>query len=108
MAQAVGHCLNQWAALNVFAADGGVPIDNDASEREMRRIALNRRNSLFVGSERGGRTAAVLSSIPSACRRHDVDPRRHLTQLPANLPGTPLSQLDRWLPDHWKLNQPAM
>jgi hypothetical protein len=108
MAQAVGYCLNQWTALNVFAADGAVPIDNNVSEREMKRIVLNRKNSLFVGNERGGRTAAVLSSITSTCRRHGIDPQRYLTQLLANLPGTPVSQLDQWLPDRWKLNQSAV
>jgi hypothetical protein len=91
--------------LNVFAADGAVPIDNNVSEREMKRVVLNRKNSLFVGNERGGRTAAILSSLTSTCRRHDVDPQRYLTQLLTNLPGTPMSQLDAWLPDRWKLNQ---
>jgi len=107
MAQAVGYTLNQWAALNVFAADGSVPIDNNVSEREMKRVVLNRKNSLFVGNERGGRTAAILSSLTSTCRRHDVDPQPYLTQLLANLPATPMSQLDQWLPDRWKLIQAA-
>ena len=107
MAQAVGYALNQWAELNVFAADGAVPIDNNVSEREMKRVVLNRKNSLFVGNPRGGRTAAVLSSLASTCRRHDVDPQRYLTQLLTNLPATPLSQLDAWLPDRWKLNHAA-
>jgi len=93
------------AELNVFAADGAVPIDNNVSEREMKRVVLNRKNSLFVGNPRGGRTAAVLSSLTSTCRRHGVDPQRYLTQLLTNLPATPLSQLDAWLPDRWKLNQ---
>jgi len=105
MAQAINYALNQWAELNVFAADGAVPIDNNASEREMKRVVLNRKNSLFVGNPRGGRTAAVLSSLTSTCRRHDVDPQRYLTQLLTNLPTTPLSQLDAWLPDRWKVNR---
>jgi transposase len=105
MAQAIGYTLNQWTELNVFAADGAVPIDNNVSEREMKRVVLNRKNSLFVGNERGGRTAAILSSLTSTCRRHD---QRYLTQLLTNLPGTPLSQLDAWLPDRWKANRPAI
>jgi len=74
MAEAVGYALNQWNELNVFTTDGAVPIDNNTSEREMKRICLNRKNSLFVGNERGGQTAAILSSITSTCRRHNVDP----------------------------------
>ena len=69
----------------------------------MKRIVLNRKNSLFVGNERGVRTAAVLSGLTSTCRRHAIDPQRYLTQLLTNLPVTPVSQLDQWLPDKWKL-----
>jgi transposase len=102
MSEAVGYTLNQWTELNVFARDGAVPIDNNISEREMKRIVLNRKNSLFVGNERGGETAAILSSLTSTCRRHEIDPQRYLTQLLTNLPDTPMSELDRWLPDQWR------
>jgi transposase len=107
MSEAVGYVLNQWEELNVFTADGAVPLDNNASEREMKRIVLNRKNSLFVGNERGGQTAAILSSLTSTCRRHTIDPQRYLTQLLTNLPATPISQLSQWLPDRWKLREPS-
>jgi hypothetical protein len=42
---------------------------------------VNRKNSLFVGNARGGRTAAILASITSTCRRLDIDPQLYLTQL---------------------------
>ncbi len=119
MAQAIGYALNQWDELSVFVGVGGgspalrgpadfgaVPIDNNASEREMKRTVLNRKNSLFVGNERAGRTAAILSSLASTCRRHDIDPQRYLTQLLVGLPATPTSQLDRWLPHEWKRRDP--
>ena len=105
MAQAIGYVLNQWQPLTVFTTDGAVPIHNNLAEQQMKRIALGRKNYLFVGSERGGATAAILSSITSTCRRHEIDPQRYLTQLLANLPATPLSQLEQWLPDVWKRRQ---
>jgi len=74
MAEAINYALGQWQELNVFSTDGAVPIDNNVSEREMKRVVLNRKNSLFVGNPRGGRTSAILSSLTSTCRRHDVDP----------------------------------
>jgi len=107
MAEAVNYTLNQWNELNVFAGDGAVPIDNNVSERDVKRIVLNRKNSLFVGNERGGRTAAILSSITSTCKRHAIDPQRYLTQLLVNLPATPISQIEQWLPDRWKLRNPS-
>jgi transposase len=107
MAEAVNYALGQWEELNVFCSDGAVPIDNNVSEREMKRVVLNRKNSLFVGNPRGGRTAAILASLTSTCRRHDVDPQVYLTQLLVNLPAARMSDLAAWLPDEWKRRQAA-
>lgn len=38
MAEAVNYTLSQWMELNVFCSDGAVPIDNNISEREMKRV----------------------------------------------------------------------
>jgi transposase len=102
VADAVNYTLSQWEALTVFTADAAVPIDNNVSEREMKRIVLNRKNSLFVGNPRGGRTAAILASLTSSCRRHDMDPHLYFMQLLVNLPTWPSRDLDAWLPDRWK------
>jgi transposase len=102
MAEAVNYALGQWTELNVFCSDGAVSIDNNVSEREMKRVVLNRKNSLFVGNPRGGRTAAILASLTSTCRRHDIDPQLYLTQLLTNLSQVRKSELPNWLPDQWK------
>ena len=65
-------------------------------------MVLNRKNSLFVGNARGGRTAAILASLTSTCRRHDMDPQLYLTQLLMNLPAARMNELSVWLPDQWK------
>ncbi len=106
---AINYCINQWKPLTRFLADGAIPIHNNLAEQEMKRQALNRKNSLFVGNQRGGQTAAILSSFTSTCRRHGIDPQIYFTQLLTNLSTTPMSQLDQWLPDEWKRRQaPAL
>ena len=42
MAEAVNYALGYWEERNVFLTDGAVPIDNNVSEREMKRVVLNR------------------------------------------------------------------
>jgi transposase len=44
MAEAIHYALTQWQELNVFCSDGAVAIDNNASEREMKRVVLSRKN----------------------------------------------------------------
>ena len=97
MAEAVNYAVGQWTELNAFCS-AAVLIDNNISEREMKRVVLNRKNSLFVGNPRGGRTAAILASLTSTCRRHDVDPQLYLTRLLINFPAVQKSELAGWLP----------
>jgi len=104
MAEAINYALSRWQELNVFSTDGAVAIDNNVSEREMKRVILNRKNSLFVGNVRGGRTAAILAGLTSICR-HDIDLQLYFTQLLVNLPVTPDAELSAWLPNRWKLDQ---
>jgi hypothetical protein len=44
MTEAIDYALGQWQELKAFCADGAIPIDNNVSEREMKRVILNRKN----------------------------------------------------------------
>ncbi len=103
MADAVNYALNQWQAMTTFLVDAAVGLDNNLSEREMKRVVINRKNSLFVGNERGGRTMAILSSMTSTCRRLGIDSQLYLTQLITNMLVLKQEELDLWLPDVWNL-----
>jgi hypothetical protein len=50
----VRYALNQWTR---FLDDGELEIDNGATERANRPIAIGRGNWTFFGSENGGKTA---------------------------------------------------
>ena len=90
---ALRYCLNQWESLNVFTRDSAVRMDNNLAEQEMKRIALGRKNFLFVGAVRSGQTASILASMTSTCRRHEINAELYHTQLLANLPSTPITQV---------------
>jgi transposase len=63
--KAIDYSLKLWAALTRFLDDGRLCMSNNAAERELRAVAVGRRNWTFAGSE-GGRRAApsTLSSRP--------------------------------------------
>ncbi len=102
LAGACAYWLNHWAALTRFMEDGRLDIDNTAVEREFRSLALTRKNSLFVGSDRGGREAAVLHSLVRTCTQNDVDPVAYLTDVLGKVAsGWPKSRISELLPHRW-------
>jgi transposase len=107
MAEALGYALNNWAALMRYTEAGFLTIDNNVSEREMKRIAIGRKNWLSIGSPRGGRTAAVLFSCTSTCQRLGVEPWAYLQDVLTRLPTTPAGQLGDLLPDRWQRARPS-
>jgi hypothetical protein len=102
MAEAIGYALNNWAALVRYTDAGFLAIDNNVAEREMKRVAIGRKNWLRVGSPRGGQTAAVLFSFTSTCQRLGVEPWAYLQDVLTRLPATPSGQLGDLLADHWQ------
>jgi len=101
MGQAIGYALSNWTALCRYTEAGFLAIDNNASERALRGIAIGRKNWLFCGSDNGGRTAAVLASVLVSCRRHGLDPFVYLRDVLTRLPAHPADRLDDFLPDRW-------
>lgn len=79
--QAIGYALNQWQALNRYLEDGRLAIDNNLVERQIRGVAVGRKNWLFAGSDEGAKRAAVLYSIISTCALHGVEPWAYLSDV---------------------------
>jgi len=102
MGEAIAYTLHNWQALVRYTEAGFLAIDNNVAEREMKRIAIGRKNWLFVGSEQGGRTAAVLFSFTSTCQRLGVEPWAYLQDVLSRLPVTPAAELAELLPDRWQ------
>jgi transposase len=105
LGQAVGYALNNWTALLRYLEQGYLAIDNNLSERTLRAIAIGRNNWGVLGSEQGGRTAAVLYSVVGSCKHLGIDPFGYLREA---LPGLfalgakPTDeQLLPWLPEQW-------
>lgn len=102
LAGACAYWINHWEALTRFLFDGRIEIDNTAVEREMRSIALGRKNSLFVGSDRGGHDAAVLYSLMRTCTLNEVDPIAYLTDVLGKIAaGWPQSRIAELCPHRW-------
>jgi transposase len=87
--------------LRRYTDTGFLALDNNATERINKLIARGRVNWLFVGSPRGGETAARLLSLVVTCRRLHMDSFLYLRDVFTRLPGLPAARLDELLPQCW-------
>jgi transposase len=94
--------LNQWQALTRFLQDGDLEIDNGATERANRDIALGRGNWTFFGSDNGGQTAAVLRSFIASCKRCGVEPFAWFHDVLSRVPAHSITRLSELLPHNWQ------
>jgi transposase len=109
--QAIGYARNNWQALVRYLEKGYLGIDNNLSERTLRAVAVGRNNWGVLGSEKGGRTAAVLYSVVATCRHLSIDPFAYLREALMGVFAVgekpTVEQLAEWLPDRWLLNRQA-
>jgi transposase len=100
LAQAIDYALSNWKALCRYCEDGRLDIDNNAAERALRTVAVGRKNWIFFGNERGGKTAAVMYSLIATCKEHGVDPRTYLRDVLLRIAKT--SDVAELTPYGWK------
>jgi transposase len=103
--RAVRYALKNWRALTRYCEDGDLAIDNNATERAIRGVAVGRNNWTFFGSDEGGRTAAVLRSFVASCQRVDVDPFAWFKDVLERIGNHPVKKLVALLPHNWAHDQ---
>ncbi|PCC73202.1 IS66 family transposase [Nannocystis exedens] len=102
IARAIRYAQNQRAALMRFLDDGRLPLDNNVSERNLRREVLGRKNWLFLGSDEGARTNTLFVSLLASCQLHGIEPWAYLRDLFCVLPSWPRSRVLELAPAFWK------
>jgi len=100
MGKAVHYALAQWDALNVYAADGRLEIDNNRSERAMKPLAVGRKNWLFVQNEAGGKTAAIVMSLVMTAEAAGVNVKLYLRDVLQRIASE--TDVEKLLPHAWK------
>jgi hypothetical protein len=103
--QAISYTLSNWPALIRYCEDGDLEIDNNGAERSLRGIAVGRKNWMFYGSNNGGQTAAILTSLIATCKRHNIDPFAYLRDIIERISAHPANRIEKLLPDMWQAAQ---
>jgi transposase len=106
-AEAIRYALTRCEALERFLTDGRIEIDSNIVERAIRPQTITRKNSLFAGSEGGGRTWATLATLLQTAKMNNVDPLDWLSQTLTRIAqGWPVSELEALMP--WNFRPDAI
>ena len=98
LAGAIRYGLTRLKRLRPYLDDGRLSIDNNAAERGMRSIALGRKNYLFMGSDNGGRSAAIACTLIETAKLNGVDPQAWLTNVLSRIADHKINRIDELLP----------
>jgi transposase len=100
--QAAEYALKREAALKVFLSDPAVPIDTNHLEREIRPVALGRKNWMFCWTEVGARHAGIVYRLLASCRLQGVDPYVYLVDVLQRVDTHPALEVHLLTPRLWK------
>jgi transposase len=100
--EAANYALDREQALRVFLEYPSVPVDTNHLEREIRPIALGRKNWLFCWTEIGAQAVGIFQSLLSTCRLQGVDPYTYLVDVLQRVETHPASEVALLTPRLWK------
>jgi transposase len=100
LAKAIRYSLAQWTALTTVLRDGHACLHNNAAERQMRPLALGRKNYLFAGSLEGGRRAAIIYTLIGTAELNGWDPQAYLRVLLERIADHPINRIGELAPWH--------
>ena len=98
LAGAIRYALARMKKMRPWLDHGFLELDNNTAERSMRPIALGRKNYLFMGSEGGGKSAAIAYTLIETAKLNDVDPQAWLTDVLSRIAEHKITRLDELLP----------
>jgi transposase len=104
-AQSIACVLNRPDEMRGHTEDGRQEIDNNTSERTLRLCAIRRKNWMFLGSDQGGETAAIMFSTLANAKRYQIEPFAYVRALVVAPPSEQVD-LESVLPDVWIAARP--
>jgi transposase len=99
---AITYTLNQETEMLRVLESGVYHLDNNSIERQMKYIAMGRKNYYFAGSHEGAHRAAVLYSLLGSCRLNKVNPWQWLSDVLRRMHSQPASKANELLPHRWR------
>ena len=103
LAKSIRNALVRWDALVRYVDDARSEIDNNAIERQIRPIALGRKNYLFAGSDAVAERVALMYGLINTAKLNGLDPEACLIHLLSVIADHSVARVDELLPWNIKI-----
>ena len=102
LAQAIRYALSRMPKARSYLTNGVLELDNNSAERAMKPVAIDRKNWMFAGSQRGGKAMAIAFTLIETAKLNKVDPQAWLTDVLERIADHKITKLDELMP--WNYN----
>ncbi|WP_020591416.1 GNAT family N-acetyltransferase [Kiloniella laminariae] len=92
-----GYAITRMKRMKPYLDHGFLELDNNTAERSMRPIALGRKNYLFMGSDRGGKSAAIAYTLIETAKLNKIDPQAWLTDVLGRIADHKINRINELL-----------
>ncbi|SNS40456.1 transposase domain-containing protein, partial [Antarctobacter heliothermus] len=101
LAEAIRYALGRMPKARPYLDNGLLELDNNICERSIRPLTLGRKNYLFMGSEGGGKAAAVAYTLIETARMNSVNPEAWLTWVLERIADHKINRIGELAPWNW-------
>ncbi|MCP4082912.1 MAG: IS66 family transposase, partial [Planctomycetaceae bacterium] len=98
LARAIRYALTRMPKTRPYLDNGFLELDNNTCERAVKPVTLGRKNYLFMGSEGGGKAAAIAYTLIETAKLNGVDPQAWLTDVLSRIADHKINRIDELLP----------
>jgi transposase len=101
LGEAIRYTQKRWDRLTRFLQIPGVPLDNNAAERILKKAILSRKNSYFYKTARGAHVGDMFMSLIHTAELVKANPFDYLTELQKHA-GEVKSNSSQWMPWNYR------
>ncbi len=101
LGEAITYMRKRWKKLTLFLRQPGAPLDNNITERALKKAILHRKNALFFKTENGARVGDIFMSLIHTAELAGVNAFEYLTELQRHA-GKVERRPEAWMPWNYR------
>ncbi|MDA9948082.1 IS66 family transposase [Paracoccaceae bacterium] len=98
LAKAIKYALARLPKARPYLDHEFLELDNNTAERAVRPVAVGRKNYLFMGSEAGGKSAAIAYTLIKTAKMNKVNPEALLAWVLERIQDCPANRMGDLMP----------